>query len=104
MDDLFGHGQVEALDQGQFLGHADGGGGAAALTEPRQGLEVVHGPCLQVDDGLVEEGELAVADDAAEAVGVLECPRQGVSEAELGLGAVVLQAALDGEAHGAQGA
>ncbi|MNE88465.1 hypothetical protein D3C80_1857730 [compost metagenome] len=72
MDDLFRDGEIETLDQGQFLGHADGRGGTPGLAEAGQSLEMVHGPRLQIDDGLIEEGELSITHDAAETVGVLE--------------------------------
>ena len=56
-----------------------------------------------MDDGLIVDLELARLDQAAEGLGVAEGALQRVCEGDLRIGeAVALQAAFDGEPHGAQ--
>ena len=102
---LFRHGQIEGFDEVQFLGHADGVGGAAVGVEAGQGLEVMNGARVEVDDGLIVDLEFTRLDQAAEGLGVAEGAFQRVREGDLRIDqAVALQAALDGEPHGAQDA
>ncbi len=100
---LFDDGEVQALDQFELLGHADGVERALIGLQADQSLEMLELAGEDLDDRLVDQLEPALVNRRGEGAGLVDRVLKHGVEGGAGVGGPVTQEAAQGEAEGAHG-